>query len=146
MKLIHLSKVVAYGTCLFLTPFFLLAYFAPMAAMNVNSIGLVPMESDTVLGLSNIRGSVGGLRLGIIAMIAIGVYSRRRDLCLSAGILVGAVSAGRFISLVLDGWNLVSFITAAGEVVIVAAVLHLGGFLQRERHGAEPRSTAQTAS
>lgn len=140
MKISHLSRFVAYGTCLFLTPFFLLAYFAPMAPMNLSSIGLVPSETDAIVGLSNIRGSVGGLRLGIIAMIAIGVYYRRRDLCLAAGILVAAVSAGRFISLVLDGWNSVSFITAAYEVVIVAAVLHLGGFFQKERQGAEAPS------
>ena len=142
MKWTHLAKLVAYGTCLFLTPFFVLAYFAPMAPMNLDSIGLVPAETTTILGLSNIRGSVGGLRLAIIAMIAIGVSQQRRDLCLGAGILVAAVSLGRFISLVVDGWDLVSFITAAAEVVIVAAVLHLGGFLQAERRGVEPQHRA----
>lgn len=131
MKMTHLSKFVAYGTCVFLLPFCLAAYVVPMSSFNVGSIGLVPAESDVIVGLSNIRGSVGGLRLGIISMIAIGVYRQRRDLCLGAALLVGAVSAGRFISLVADGWELISFITAAGEVVIVASLLHLGGFLKR---------------
>ena len=131
----HLARFVAYGTCLFLTPFFLAAYFDPMSGMSLGSIGLVPSETDVVTGLSNIRGSVGGLRLAIIAMIAIGTYYRRRDLCLGAAILVAAVSAGRFISLGLDGWNLLSFVTASGEVVIAAAMLHLGGFLQGSTEG-----------
>lgn len=132
MKWNHVSKFVAYGTCVFLTPFFLAAYFDPLSALSLESIGLVPSETERVTGLSNIRGTVGGLRLGIIVMIAIGTYRKSRDLCLGAAILVGAVSLGRFVSLGLDGWNLLSFITAAGEVVIVAAVLHIGGFIRGE--------------
>ena len=72
-----------------------------------------------------VRGSIGGLRLGIIAMIAVGTYGRRRDLCLGAAILVAAVAMGRFISLALDGWELLSFVTASSEVMITAAMLHL---------------------
>lgn len=131
MNLTHASKFVAYATCLFLAPFYLAAAFDPMSGLSVNSIGLVPMQHDTLTGLSNIRGSVGGLRLGIIAMILGGTYFKRRDLCLAAAILVAAVAAGRFISLGLDGWNLLSFVTAAGEVVITASMLHVGGFTTR---------------
>ena len=128
MNLTHAAKFVAYGTCLFLVPFYVAAAFDPLSALSVSSLGLVPMETDTLTGLSNIRGSVGGLRLGIIAMTFGGTYFKRRDLCLAAAMLVAAVAAGRFISLGLDGWNLLSFITAAGEVVITASLLHLGGF------------------
>lgn len=122
------AKFVAYATCLFLIPFCLAAYFDPMGALSLGSIGLMPSDTDSLGGLSNIRGSVGGLRLGIIAMIGIGTFYGRRDLCLGAGILVAAVAAGRFVSLGLDGWNLVSFVTASSEVVITASMLHLGGF------------------
>jgi hypothetical protein len=123
--LLNASKFIAYSTVLFLLPFWVLAYFNPMAPFNIDSIGLVPMESAEVVGLSNIRGTVGGLRLGIIAMIIIGSYYKKPDVLLSVAILVGVVSAGRFISLVMDGWELISFITAAGEVMITASLLYI---------------------
>ena len=123
--LLNASKFIAYSTVLFLLPFWVLAYFNPMAPFNIDSIGLVPMESAEVVGLSNIRGTVGGLRLGIIAMIIIGAYYKKPDVLLSVAILVGVVSAGRFISLVIDGWELIGFITAAGEVMITASLLYI---------------------
>lgn len=123
------AKVVAYGTCVFLTPFWLKAYFQPMSPLSVRSIGLEPSEGDRLTGLSNIRGSIGGLRLAIIAMIVLGAYLQNPDLLLGAAILVGSVSAGRFISLPFDGWNGLSFFTAASEVLIAASLLHLGGFI-----------------
>jgi hypothetical protein len=129
MTSILAAQIVAYGTCLFLLPFFLKAYFDPMSRLSLASIGLVPSESDRITGLSNIRGSVGGLRLAIIAMIAIGTYFERPDLALGAAILVGAVALGRFVSLGMDGWNWLSFATASGEVVIVVSLLHIGGFV-----------------
>lgn len=116
---------MAYTTCVFLTPFCLAATFDPTSYLSLSSIGLEPAASATLTGLSNIRGSIGGLRLGIIAMIAVGTYGRRRDLCLGAAILVAAVAMGRFISLALDGWELLSFVTASSEVMITAAMLHL---------------------
>ena len=123
--LITASKFIAYSTVLFLLPFWVLAYFNPMAPFNIDSIGLVPMESAQVVGLSNIRGTVGGLRLGIIAMIIIGAYYKKPDVLLSVAILVGVVSAGRYISLVIDGWELIGFITATGEVLITASLLYI---------------------
>ena len=129
MTSILAAKIVAYGTCLFLAPFFVKAYFDPMSRLSLSSIGLEPSESDRVTGLSNIRGSIGGLRLAIITMIAIGTYYGRADLLLGAAILVGSISAGRFLSLAFDGWNWLSFATAAGEVVIVVSLLHVGDFI-----------------
>lgn len=123
--LLNASKFIAYSTILFLLPFWVLAYFNPMAPFNIDSIGLVPMESAEVVGLSNIRGTVGGLRLGIIAMIIIGAYYKKPDVLLSVAILVGVVSAGRFISLLIDGWELIGFITATGEVMITASLLYI---------------------
>jgi hypothetical protein len=122
-----ISKVVVWGTCLFLTPFCAAAYFAPMSSLNQDSIGLLPAATDPVLGLSNIRGAVGGVRLGIIAMAALGTWLGRRDLCLGAAILVASVALGRFLSLGLDGWHTAGFGTGAAEVVITAALLHLAG-------------------
>lgn len=127
--LLNASKFIAYSTVLFLLPFWVLAYFNPMAPFNIDSIGLVPMESAQVVGLSNIRGTVGGLRLAIIALIIIGAYYKRRDVLFSVAILVGAVSAGRFISLVIDGWELIGFITATGEVMIVLSLLYIRRFM-----------------
>ncbi len=123
--LLNASKFIAYSTVIFLLPFWVLAYFNPMAPFNIDSIGLVPMESAEVVGLSNIRGTVGGLRLGIIAMIIIGAYYKKPDVLLSVAILVGVVSAGRFISLLIDGWELIGFITATGEVMITASLLYI---------------------
>lgn len=123
--ILNASKFIAYSTVLFLLPFWVLAYFNPMAPFNIYSIGLVPMESAEVVGLSNIRGTVGGLRLGIIAMIIIGAYYKKRDVLLSVAILIGAVSAGRYISLVIDGWELIGFITATGEVMITSSLLYI---------------------
>ena len=129
MFLIIAAKFVSYATCVFLTPFWLKAYFQPLSPLSVRSIGLEPSPEDRVTGLSNIRGSIGGLRLGIIAMSLAGLYFDRPDLCLGAAILVGAVSLGRYISLPFDGWNGLSFFTASAEVVIVASLLHVGGFI-----------------
>ena len=123
--LLNASKFIEYSTVLFLLPFWVLAYFNPMAPFNIDSIGLVPMESAEVVALSNIRGTVGGLRLGIIAMIVIGTFYKKPDVLLSVAILVGVVSAGRFLSLVLDGWELISFITATGEVMITSSLLYI---------------------
>lgn len=123
--LLNASKFIAYSTVIFLLPFWALAYFNPMAPFNIDSIGLVPMESAQVVGLSNIRGTVGGLRLGIIAMIIIGAYYKKPDVLLSVAILVGVVSAGRFISIVMDGWELIGFITATGEVMITSSLLYI---------------------
>lgn len=123
--LLAAAKIVVYGTCLFLLPFWLAAYFMPLASFNIDSIGLLPSESAELVGLSNIRGSVGGLRLAIIIMAFIGAFYKRRDLLFGAAITVGVVALGRFISLALDGWELISFVTAAGEVLIVLSLLHL---------------------
>ncbi len=131
--LLNVSKFIAYSTVLFLLPFWVLAYFNPMAPFNIDSIGLVPMESAQVVGLSNIRGTVGGLRLAIIALIIIGAYYKKRDVLLSVAILVGSVSAGRFISLMIDGWELIGFITAAGEVMITASLLYIRSSISNEK-------------
>ena len=131
--LLNASKFIAYSTVLFLFPFWILAYFNPMTPFNIDSIGLVPMESAEVVGLSNIRGTVGGLRLGIIAMIIIGAYYKKRDVLLSVAILVGSVSAGRFISLVIDGWELIGFITATGEVMITTSLLYIRSSISNEK-------------
>ena len=131
--LLNASKFIAYSTVLFLLPFWVLAYFNPMAPFNIDSIGLVPMESAQVVGLSNIRGTVGGLRLAIIALIIIGAYYKKRDVLLSVAILVGTVSAGRFISLLIDGWELIGFITATGEVMITASLLYIRKSISNEK-------------
>lgn len=131
--LLNVSKFIAYSTVLFLLPFWVLAYFNPMAPFNIDSIGLVPMESAQVVGLSNIRGTVGGLRLAIIALILIGAYYKKRDVLLSVAILVGTVSAGRFISLLIDGWELIGFITAAGEVMIITSLLYIRSSISNEK-------------
>lgn len=131
--LLTASKFIAYSTVLFLLPFWVLAYFNPMAPFNIDSIGLVPMESAHVVGLSNIRGTVGGLRLAIIALIIIGAYFKKRDVLLSVAILVGTVSAGRFISLVIDGWEQIGFITAAGEVLITSSLLYIRSSISNEK-------------
>lgn len=123
------AKFIAYATCVFLTPFWLKAYFQPLSPLSIRSIGLEPSAEDRVTGLSNIRGSIGGLRLAIIVMSFVGVYFGRPDLCLGAAILVGAISLGRFISLPFDGWNGLSFFTASSEVLIAASLLHVGGFI-----------------
>lgn len=119
------AKFVAYATCVFLTPFCLAAYLDPTSWLNASSVGLEPSPSDPLTGLSNLRGSIGGLRFGIIAAAALGTWQRRGDLCLAAAIIVAAVAAGRFLSLALDGWEPLSFATAASEVVITAALVHL---------------------
>lgn len=127
--LLVVSKFIAYATVLFLLPFWVLAYFNPMASMNIDSIGLLPSETAEIVGLSNIRGTVGGLRLAIIALIVIGTYYKKRDVLLAVGILVGAVSAGRYLSLIIDGWELISFVTATGEVMIVMSLLYIRRFM-----------------
>lgn len=124
-SLLVAAKIVVYGTCLFLLPFWFQAYFTPLATLNIDSIGLLPSETAELVGLSNIRGTVGGLRLAIISMAFIGAFYKRPDLLLGAAITVGVVALGRFISLAIDGWELISFATAAGEVVIVLSMLHL---------------------
>lgn len=124
-KLLIAAKIVVYATCLFLLPFWFQAYFTPLASLNIESIGLVPSASAELVGLSNIRGTVGGLRLAIIVMAFIGAYFKRPDLLLGAAITVGVVALGRFISLAFDGWELISFITAAGEVLIVLSLLYV---------------------
>ena len=129
MTLILAAKFVAYGTCLFLIPFCLQAYLTPLASLNVRSIGLLPAEDDRLTGLSNIRGSIGGLRLAIIAMMGLGAYSMNPQLCLGAAITLGGVSGGRLLSLVLEGWNTPSFVTGTAEVVMVLSMLHLGAFI-----------------
>ncbi len=123
--LLIVSKFIAYSTVLFLLPFWVLAYFNPMAALNIDSIGLLPSETAEIVGLSNIRGTVGGLRLAIIALIFIGTYYKKRDVLLAVGVLVGAVSLGRYLSLIIDGWELIGFITATGEVMIVMSLLYI---------------------
>jgi hypothetical protein len=127
--LLFVSKFIAYSTVLFLLPFWVLAYFNPMASMNIESIGLLPSDTAEIVGLSNIRGTVGGLRFAIIALIIIGTYYKKRDVLLSVGILVGAVSAGRYLSLVVDGWELIGFVTATGEVMIVMSLLYIRRFI-----------------
>lgn len=129
MTSILAAKIIAYGTCLFLLPFWLQAYFKPLASLNLKSIGLVPAEGDRLNGLSNLRGSVGGLRLTIIITMGVGAYTMSPDLCLAAAVAVGTVSSGRLLSLALDGWHKVSFITAASELVMALAMLHLGAWV-----------------
>ncbi len=123
--LLAAAKFVVYGTCVFLLPFWFQAYFTPLASLNIDSIGLLPSETAELVGLSNIRGTVGGLRLAIIGMSFFGAFYKKPDLLLGAAITVGVVSLGRFISLAMDGWELISFVTAAGEVVIVLSLLYV---------------------
>lgn len=123
--MLFLSKFIAYSTVIFLLPFWIFAYFNPMATMNIDSIGLVPSETAQIIGLSNIRGSIGGLRLAIILLILIGTYFKKGDILLSVAILVGTVSFGRYISIFVDGWESIGFITATGEVMIVMSLFYI---------------------
>ena len=123
--LLTAAKAITYLTVIFLLPFWFLAYFVPMAEMNITSIGLVPEATMEIVGLSNLRGSIGGLRLGIILLLFLGAFYKKPDLLLGGALVVAVVSLGRFISLVADGWELISFITATGEVMIVAGALYL---------------------
>lgn len=134
-SLLVAAKIVVYGTCLFLLPFWFQAYFTPLASLNIDSIGLLPSETAELVGLSNIRGTVGGLRLAIMCMAFIGAFYKKPDLLVGAAITVGVVSLGRFISLAMDGWELISFVTAVGEVVIVLSLLHLGRSMSNPSKG-----------
>lgn len=134
-SLLVAAKIVVYGTCLFLLPFWFQAYFTPLATLNIDSIGLLPSETAELVGLSNIRGTVGGLRLAIMCMAFIGAFYKKTDLLLGAAITVGVVALGRFISLAIDGWELISFVTAVGEVVIVLSILHLGRSMSNPSKG-----------
>lgn len=134
-SLLIAAKVVVYSTCLFLLPFWFQAYFTPLASFNIDSIGLLPSDTAELVGLSNIRGTVGGLRLAIMSMAFIGAFYKKPDLLLGGAITVGVVSLGRFISLAVDGWELISFITAVGEVVIVLSMLYLGKSMKNPSKG-----------
>lgn len=89
--------------------------FAPNKMLK--NFALMP---DGNPGLNTIRGVIGGLFLGSVAMLALGLYLDQTIWFLAVAILMGAVAVGRFIGFLFDGFDKAALPPLIVELVMVA--------------------------
>ncbi len=92
--------------------------FAPKMMLENFSV-----EPDGARGLNTIRGVIGGLFLGCVAMLLTGLATGATLWFLAVAIVLGAVVVGRLIGLVIDGFDTQLVPPIVLELVMVAVLL-----------------------
>ena len=93
------------------------AMFDPTAL--IDRIGVAP---SGVVGLSTIRGALGGLLMGSGAMILTGLIRKNTEWFLAVALLMTVATIGRLVGLGLDGVDPGAVTPAVVEAVIVAVM------------------------
>ncbi|MEM7158508.1 MAG: DUF4345 family protein [Myxococcota bacterium] len=74
---------------------------------------------DGVVGLNSIRGAIGGLLVGSGAMLVTGLVRKNTQWFLAVAVMMAAVTVGRGVGLVVDGFAADSLRPFIAEIVIV---------------------------
>ncbi len=80
------------------------------------------VEALGPVGMSTLRGDLGGMFLGSAVMLAWGILRGRTTLFLAVAVLMGAIAFGRSIGFVVDGANprvITAFVVELVMVVIL---------------------------
>ncbi len=86
-------------------------------------VGRMSVEPSGVVGLSTIRGAIGGLLMGSGAMIVVGLVRKNTEWLLAVAVLLGVATLGRIVGLGLDGVAPAAVQATVAEAVIVAVML-----------------------
>lgn len=86
----------------------------------IEKFGLDPIGTN---GLNTVRGLVGGLLLGSSLMIITGIRTGKTLWFLPAALLMITVAAGRFLGLVVDGFDRAVLPPLVVEIVIASLLI-----------------------
>ncbi|MEM7016073.1 MAG: DUF4345 family protein [Pseudomonadota bacterium] len=92
--------------------------FAP--ASMVKNFAIEPVGAA---GLNTIRGMIGGLFLGCLAMLVAGFAMNNTVWFLAVAVILGAVAIGRVIGILLDGFEKSVIPPLVVELVMVAILV-----------------------
>lgn len=81
------------------------------------------VEPQGVVGLSTIRGAIGGLLMGSSAMIIVGLVRKNTEWFLAVAVLMAVATLGRVVGLGLDGVAAPGVAAAVIEAVIVGVMI-----------------------
>ena len=111
-------KILVVLLCLPLLAQGLSTIFGPMGM--VETYGLVPQGSH---GLNTMRGVLGGLPVGLVLMMAFGLWRRNTTWFLAVALVVSLVAFGRLISLGFDGVDSADLLPVIMEIVLAVVML-----------------------
>jgi hypothetical protein len=96
--------------------------FAPMGML-----GELGLQSSGAVGLNTVRGMMGGLLLGSVAMLVLGLALHQTVWFLAVAVLMAAAAVGRLIGVGVDGFDraVVPAIVVELVVVVVMVVAHM---------------------
>ncbi len=94
----------------------LLMVFDPQ--ITEDSMG-IEATNGNLLGLSSLRGDVGGLFLGAGLMLALGLWQRNSTWFLAVALLMGTIAFGRVVGLVADGVTGTAVTNFVIEIVMI---------------------------
>jgi len=121
-----MSKAIKFIIILLCVPLLVLglpSMFNPMMPQVLEKISLIPDANNTIKGLNTIRGIVGGLLLGSVAMMLIGLWKKNTTWYLANAVLMGIAVLGRIVGLVIDGFNSAFMPPLIIEIVIAVVMV-----------------------
>ena len=95
------------------------ALFDPMGAAL--QFGVEPQGS---LGLSTLRGDLGGMFLTCTVLLGLGVWKAQGHWLVAVAILMGLIAAGRIVGFMIDGEPNPAAVTAFVAEIVIAAALY----------------------
>ena len=114
---ITLQILVALAT-LMLTGLGTVSMFAPQRM--VANFAIEPIGKK---GLNTIRSVIGGLFLASVTLLTIGLVAGQTQGFVAVAILMGAVAFGRFVGIVMDGFDKAVIPPLVVELVIISILL-----------------------
>jgi len=94
------------------------AMFNPVAAAP--QFGVTP---EGIIGLSTLRGDVGGMFITTAVLLAVGLWRRQTAFFLAVAILMGLIAFGRLVGFAMDGVEQAVVVPFVVELVFVAVLV-----------------------
>ncbi len=79
----------------------------------------IEATNGNLLGLSSLRGDIGGLFLGMGLMLALGLWQRNATWFLAVALLMGTIAFGRLVGFVADGVTGMAMANFIIEIVVI---------------------------
>ena len=91
------------------------------------------VATQSINGLSTIRGDLGGLLLGTALMIGMGLWRNNTTWFLAAALLMSIVAFGRIVGFAVDGVDTATIRPFVAELLIVGVMLFAHWRLSTEK-------------